>query len=86
MLARERLKAFRESQELSLSAMARLLGVHVSYVGKVERGERQPAGAKFMQALELLSADWEHGPIRTEEWLAAPAANGAGASGAESMP
>lgn len=68
MLARERLKAFRESRGLSQGEIAELLHCHQTYVGLVESGKRNPGGT-FTHRLEVLSQNWVEGPIRTEEWL-----------------
>ncbi len=71
MHAAERLKLFRTSVGLSQEALAELLVCDQTYVGLVERGKRRP-GTEFTSRLEALSASWEGGPIRTEEWLTAP--------------
>lgn len=55
MLARVRMQAFREAQEWSRSALARLLGFHPSYVGLIERGLRTPS-PKFTRRLQALTA------------------------------
>jgi transcriptional regulator with XRE-family HTH domain len=69
--AAERLKLFRTEVGLSQEALAERLACDQTYVGLVERGKRKP-GTEFTSRLEALSASWQTGPIRSEEWLEAP--------------
>lgn len=48
-------------------AIAKLLGVHSTYVWKLRRGLRAPS-RKLANLIERHSATWAHGPIRATEW------------------
>ena len=66
------LRAHRESRQLSQEAFAELLGVHRTYMGAIERGERnltlqsveRLADRLGMEPVELLRSDQSDAPRR----------------------
>lgn len=60
----QRLKQFREAEHLSQEAFANRLGLHRTYMGALERGERNIS----LQVLERLAKELEVDP----EWFFTP--------------
>lgn len=52
------LRAFRERTELSQEALADAAGLHRTYVGGVERGERNPSFESITRMLQALGVSW----------------------------
>lgn len=51
----------------SQAATARDLGVDQSFVSKIVARERRP-GRSTACAIERITSEWPHGPIRPVEW------------------
>lgn len=66
MSAADRFAAW--SRPITTVALGKLLGVDPSYVSHLRAGRRTPS-LKVAVAIERLTATWEHGPIRPDEWL-----------------
>jgi transcriptional regulator with XRE-family HTH domain len=52
-----RLRELRQSRSMTLEQVSRVLNVHVSTVGKYERGERRPAVSVLVKLADLYQAD-----------------------------
>lgn len=53
------LRSFREEKGLSQEALGGLAGIHRTYVGSVERGERNPAFEVLDRWLAALELTWQ---------------------------
>ncbi len=52
------LRAFRDRTDLSQEALADAAGLHRTYVGGVERGERNPSFESITRMLQALGVSW----------------------------
>jgi transcriptional regulator with XRE-family HTH domain len=52
------LRAFREAMGVSQEKLAEKASLHRTYVGSVERGERNPSFRSLNRILNALSANW----------------------------
>ena len=55
-----RIRALREARGLTLQELAPMIGLHFSYLGKIERGKREltkPVMERLARALEVAEAD-----------------------------
>ncbi len=64
---RMRLKRFMRAKNWTVSQLARAASLHASTVNKIVNGKRS-AGMAAALAFEALTAEWESGPIRVEDW------------------
>jgi transcriptional regulator with XRE-family HTH domain len=71
MTALERLKDFITAKGWKTADLAREAHVDHSTISKIITGKRS-AGLAVAAAIEVVTADWEAGPIRAAEWLGAP--------------
>lgn len=69
MTVHERFAAWVAFRGWSQHDAAREIGCSQALVSEIIRGRKGVAGVQIAHAIELLSADWAGGPIRTEEWL-----------------
>ena len=68
MTGRHRLARYRTTRHLTRRQLAAELGVHVSMVSQLERGERRPGLALACRIAELTSS-WIEGAITPWQWL-----------------
>lgn len=66
-----RFQRWRESRTWSQYDAARELGVSQALVSSIERGDAVVTKIALAKRIQDLSAEWDGGPIRIEEWVAA---------------
>lgn len=64
------LRSFRERKELSQEGLADLAGLHRTYIGGIERAERNVSFASIRRILSVLNVTWEQFGRAIDEGLA----------------
>ncbi len=65
------LRAYRQARGLSQEAFADVLGAHRTYMGGIERGERNPSLTNILKLAAALEVDLSELAARAERLMAA---------------